>query len=847
RPAPASVQLPRAVREAREHQCAGILVADPREHHVRAVAEGREEPLEVLARVQREAIALAHRAQHAQEPIEVARLLGDDALALALLDVLPRLLPHRGLQRVRIQREVHEQGAPRLHEDGRPPHARPRERVAERAVRRDLGVAQEARAAFVRERVAHRDDRVREAVRLDQRSARRVRDRDPERQSLGQHLGDAAVEDEATRAPAGRRLELSPRARLEDVPPARRDDELVPAVQVRGFRGARYHLRRVFVGKLTRGVRAFRIPLAAVEHRPSTTATADELALPAVGAGDTGLLKRLLHVLAVGIARAPDERPKATATLRERLAALGAHLPLDDLELRLLLAFERLRVIARTGRLRIALLRLLESRARVEAAEASELDHHRASALGADPVGGHLGHVGLLHRLGLLLDALGEGAEEVAHDRDPLDLALGDLVQVELHARREPRVDDVGEVLLQEVRDDEADVLGDERAAFLADVTPSDERGDRWRVRGGTADAELRERLHQRRLGEARRRLREVLCRREAQERELLALDDRGQRRDFLLGLVGALGVHADEAVERDAATVGAQHVLPRFDVEAGVLELRGRHLRRERALPDERVELQLVRLEVLAQVRRRAREVRRPDRLVGLLRALRARLVVARVLERVFGPELLRDDVLRLAERALGDVQRVGAHIGDEPDRRVAQRDAFVQLLRHDHRLLHREAELARGVLLERRRGVRGRGVARALAGLEALDDVRRLLEGGPVPLGMRAIRDLELLALVLDDLGPERLAGLVREIRLDAPVLDGREGLDLALAIDDEAQRDGLDASGRQAVADLLPEERRHRVADEPIDDAARLLRVHEVLVDLARVLEGVLDRLG
>src|SRR5207344_686254 len=41
-------------------------------------------------------------------------------------------------------------------------------------------------------------------------------------------------------------------------------------------------------------------------------------------------------------------------------------------------------------------------------------------------------------------------------------------------------------------------------------------------------------------------------------------------------------------------------------------------------------------------------------------------------------------------------------------------------------------------------------------------------------------------------------------------------------------------------EAPPDLGPQEVRDLVADEPVDDAARLLRVHAVLVDRARVLD-------
>src|SRR2546426_582316 len=87
-----------------------------------------------------------------------------------------------------------------------------------------------------------------------------------------------------------------------------------------------------------------------------TKRSARQPVLPALGTGHAGLLLRLFDVLALRVAGAPDERPEPAAALREWLAALRAHLALEDLELRLLLPLERLGVIAGTGGERLALL-----------------------------------------------------------------------------------------------------------------------------------------------------------------------------------------------------------------------------------------------------------------------------------------------------------------------------------------------------------------------------------------------------------------------------------------------------------------------------------------------------------
>ena len=79
--------------------------------------------------------------------------------------------------------------------------------------------------------------------------------------------------------------------------------------------------------------------------------------------------------------------------------------------------------------------------------------------------------------------------------------------------------------------------------------------------------------------------------------------------------------------------------------------------------------------------------------------------------------------------------------------------------------------------------------------------------------------------------------------EMRVDGPVFFLLERLDLALAFDDQAQRDGLHASGGKAAADFVPEQRRNLVADQAIEHAAGLLRVDQVLIDIAGMLERFL----
>ena len=108
----------------------------------------------------------------------------------------------------------------------------------------------------------------------------------------------------------------------------------------------------------------------------------------------------------------------------------------------------------------------------------------------------------------------------------------------------------------------------------------------------------------------------------------------------------------------------------------------------------------------------------------------------------------------------------------------------------------------------------------------------------------GRGLVGHVERLAVDAHELGGERLAGRGRQDRLDRPVLAGRERVDGALALHDQADRDRLDAAGGQAAHDLARQERAQRVAHEAVDDAPGLLGVHEVLVDVARVGERLAD---
>ena len=104
--------------------------------------------------------------------------------------------------------------------------------------------------------------------------------------------------------------------------------------------------------------------------------------------------------------------------------------------------------------------------------------------------------------------------------------------------------------------------------------------------------------------------------------------------------------------------------------------------------------------------------------------------------------------------------------------------------------------------------------------------------------------VEPAELLAVEADDAGDEAAAVRRLERDRDRPVFARLEGLDLDLAVADEAERHRLHAAGRAGAGQLAPQHRREREADEIVERAAGEIGIDQRLVDLARVLHRLED---
>ena len=451
------------------------------------------------------------------------------------------------------------------------------------------------------------------------------------------------------------------------------------------------------------------------------------------------------------------------------------------------------------------------------------------------------------------VEALQPGRALLVAGRDPVEIVL--------HQGRELVVDEAAEVLFEQVRDGERDERRHERLPLLVHVAALEDRPEDRRVGRRAADPALLERPHERRLREACGRDGRVRLGLEPLRRQLVALGERRQAALLLVlrdGLVAALLVGEHEASEGDHGAGGAELGIPavvRLAAHAHRDGLAARigHLGGDGAFPDQVVERGLVALHLAAHVVGQAEAVPGgPDRLVGLLRVLHLAGVVARGVGDRLGAVEGAGLVARGRDGALRERRRVGAHVGDEA--------VLVEPLGDAHRVLRREAELAARLLLQRRGHERRRRTTRVRLPLHGAHRERDALErlgeaAGVLLLELDGVRGDEravacevapLRHLLAVDRGQPsvELAGVERGD--DVPVLGGAELDPLALALDHEPRRDRLHAAGGEALHHLAPEDGGDLVAIEAVQNAARLLRIDEPVVDVARLPERPLDRL-
>ena len=428
----------------------------------------------------------------------------------------------------------------------------------------------------------------------------------------------------------------------------------------------------------------------------------------------------------------------------------------------------------------------------------------------------------------------------------PRHLAGLDLVEVRLHVGGELQIDDVAEILLHHLGHDDAKIRRAQVTPLLDDIVAAENGRDRRRVRGRTADALFLHGADERRLRIAGGRLRELLLLRNVLEVHGVALLERRQRAaHFACLLVLRLFIHSGIARELLLGVVGAEEIARAAGVHDDVVIHGVGHLAGREAAPDEPVEPVLLRREIVAHAIRRERDIRRAD---GLVRVLRAGLglIRARLAGVILRAVMLDNKGLCSGERLVGQALRIGTHIGDETDRTaVSDVHALIELLRNRHGAPRRHAQAAGSLLLQGRGDERGRRAALFFAALDARNLERLSRNGGNDLVGRGFVRDVHFLIGRAIKARRERARAAVEQ-RVEQPVLLRLESADLVFAVDHDARGHRLHTAGGQAGLDLAPEQRAELIAHDAVENTARLLRVDQILIDLARVLNALGDDL-
>jgi len=310
--------------------------------------------------------------------------------------------------------------------------------------------------------------------------------------------------------------------------------------------------------------------------------------------------------------------------------------------------------------------------------------------------------------------------------------------------------------------------------------------------------------------------------------------------------------IDGQEAGKGDRRAVGAQGPMAAAtEVDGDEVQARGSHLRGDAAFPDEVIETPEIPLQPALKGLRGARDVRGADGLVGLLGIFGLGLVAPRGSGQEGFAIMPANELAHAGQRLFGEIDGVGAHVGDQAGGFIAEGDALIKLLGDPHGAAGGETELARRLLLQGGGGEGGGGLALPALALH-LQDLQWV--AGEIIGHFRAdgrgvffvgdVEGVELPALPVGEAGRKLAVGMAQPGG-DGPVFLGDEGLDLVFPLTDQTQRRTLHAAGRQARAHLAPEQRREVEAHEIVQGAARLLGVDQVHGNGPRMGDGVLHR--
>ena len=310
--------------------------------------------------------------------------------------------------------------------------------------------------------------------------------------------------------------------------------------------------------------------------------------------------------------------------------------------------------------------------------------------------------------------------------------------------------------------------------------------------------------------------------------------------------LVLALLVHRQKAVEFHALVGGPEGMAGTPGVD-GYRIIQGIcHLGGQEPAPDQLIQPVLVLGQAPLNPLRVQLHMGGADGLVGILgtgfgfEGMEASIVVGSTIPAF-------DKAFRRSHSLVAEPQGVGTHIGDQTQGAFPFHiHAFIQLLGNGHGALGGHVQLPGSLLLQGRGGKRRRCGALLLRPLHTLH--RKLLTGDVSNDGIHLCLVFQLDFLGIAVIPGSKGTGLLHQgqIHVQRPILLGLEGSDFVFPVHHQPGGYGLNSAGRQAPANLLPQQRGQLIAYDSIQNPPGLLGIHQGIVNPPGVLNGLADNI-
>ena len=397
-------------------------------------------------------------------------------------------------------------------------------------------------------------------------------------------------------------------------------------------------------------------------------------------------------------------------------------------------------------------------------------------------------------------------------------LLLSNLIQLFLHLGGEADVNESFEVFGKHIHGHNAKLGNKQLFGFFDNVTAGKQCND-GRCKGAwAADALLLQLLDERCFGEVRRRLGEVLfCRHELVKQQLAA--GFNIRNLGVLFFIVIFAVQLQEAREFQHGACCAQLVVGSINRQGGNVINSVRHLTGNNAVPDERIQLQLVVGEVLLHLGRGTHDAGRTNRLMRVLSVLFGAVMV--FLRRAeFAAEVLLDIVADFGNGNLCQTHGVGSHVGNKADGGFAQRYAFIKLLCKHHGLFSAEVELFVGLLLHAGGSKRRYGVTLAFFFYCVAYHIISFGECFLRCSCLCLIVQLQLFALIFYCFRFKELSlAAFTQLGAECPVFYRHEIFDFTVTVGNNFGSNGLYTAGAQTLADFAPQQRAQLIAYDAV----------------------------